>query len=264
MKRLFYDIETSKGIYSGFGQGWNKTVGMKDEIVPPHIVCICWQWEGSDEQFELRWDLGDDKKLVKKFIKVLDSADEICAHNGDGFDLPRIRARAIIHDLPMRFDYPSIDTLKLARKRAGKGFKFESNRLDYIARILGVGAKIPTNGELWDRITFPAFIPSLYPVTLDYHVALEEMVTYCHMDISVLKAVFFKLRPYVQHNKHHAVANGGEKWHCPECESTKVIKQGKVISRAGTISHRMMCKKCKKKYQISQTEEKKYQLWKST
>ena len=41
----------------------------------------------------------------------------------------------------------SVDTLKEARKV----FKFSSNKLDYIAQYLGVGAKMDTGGiALWE------------------------------------------------------------------------------------------------------------------
>ena len=259
---MFYDIETSKGIYSGFGQGWNKTIGMKDEIVPVKIICICWQWEGIDETFELRWDKGDDKKLVKKFIKELNKADEIVAHNGDGFDLPRIRARAIIHGLKMDYDYPAIDTLKLARKRAGKGFKFESNRLDYIAQILGVGAKITTNGELWDRITYPSFLPGLYPITKDYYKALDYMVKYCHMDIEVLKKVYEKLQPYVPHKHHAAVMSGGNKWDCPKCTSGNVKKNGTRVMASGYRKNQLLCKNCKYQWKVPPRVVLNWEQWK--
>tara|TARA_R110000803_G_scaffold102638_1_gene170730 strand:- start:2949 stop:3770 length:822 start_codon:yes stop_codon:yes gene_type:complete len=244
MKRLFYDIETSLGLYSSFGQGWNKTIGMKDEIVPCKIICICWKWEGEKEVHSVEWDEGDDYQLVKDFIEVLNQADEICGHNADKFDLPRIRARAIIHRLTMSYDYASADTLKLARARAGKGFKFESNKLDYIAQIFGFGNKIRTNLELWQRITFPAFIPSHYPRTEDYDDALDDMVKYCCEDVRLLEKVYLRFKPYVPMKIHMGVHMGGHKWDCAKCGSGNTKVNANRTTAAGAKKVQWWCNDC--------------------
>lgn len=262
LKRLFYDIETSLGIYSTFGQGWNKTIGYKDEIVEPRIICICYKWQGEKKVHSIEWENGDDKKMIKKFIKVLEQADQICAHNGDGFDLPIIRGRAIKHGIDMHYDYQSIDTLKLARKRAGRGFKFQSNRLDYIAQYFGVGKKISTSLELWQRISYPVFIPNLYPMTSDYNKALNEMVRYCKMDVTVLEDVYMILNPYVKEKMHLGVMLGGNRWDCPKCASGDIQLNGVKYTAAGLRQQQIRCKKCKHQWVTSIKVVNEWQQWK--
>ena len=261
-RRLFYDIETSFGIYCSFGQGWNKTIGYQDEIVEPRIICICYKWEGDKKVHYLKWDEGDDKKMIEDFIKVLNQADEIIAHNGDGFDLPWIRARAIKHRVDMRWDYPITDTLKMAKKRAGKGFKFQSNRLDYIARTLGLGAKIKTDQQWWKDITYPCFLPDLFPMGTDYTEALAKMVKYCKMDVEVLENVFKVLAPYTQHNYHAGISVGGKIWDCPRCGSENVHKRGVTVSKAGVMKKRLSCNDCGGQHQISMTDLAKFEEFK--
>jgi len=251
MKRLFYDIETSLGIYSAFGQTFQTRIAPQNEICQPRIICICYKFEDEKEVHSLEWDKGDDKKVIKRFIKVLNKADESMGHNSDGFDLPYIRRRAIIHKIPMRWDYPMNDTLKLVRKRAGRGFKFESNRLDSIAKDLKVGKKIKADYALWQRITFPCFIPGLFPMTKDYRKALDEMVKYCKMDVSVLQSVYEELVPYVKPKNHMGVVDGGNKWDCPKCASGNVIAKGIGVSAAGTKKKRFKCKDCGAQYQVA-------------
>jgi predicted PolB exonuclease-like 3'-5' exonuclease len=251
LRRLFYDIETSFGIYCNFGQGWNKTIGMHDEIVDPKIICISFKWEDENKVNTLEWDKGDDRKLIESFIKVLDVADDIIAHNGDGFDLPWIRGRAIKHGIPMRWDYPITDTLKMARKRAGKGFKFQSNRLDYIAKYLGVGRKIKSDMQWWKDITFPCFLPELFPMTKTYDKAMDNMTKYCEMDVKVLQDVYHTLTPYVEHKHHAAIILGGNVWDCPRCGSDDVYKRGVTVSKMGIRRKRMSCNDCGGQHQIS-------------
>jgi transposase-like protein len=255
LKRLFYDIETSLAIGSFFQIGYNKSINYQDIILEPRIICICYKWGNEGKVYSLDWDEGNDEELIRSFVKVIEGADELVAHNGDGFDMPWIRGRAIKHGIHMQHDYPLVDTLKLARKRAGKGFKFQSNRLDYIAKFLGVGRKIKTDLSLWHRITYPALIPSLYELKNDYHKALDHMVKYCKMDVKVLESVYNKLKPYVPHKSHEGKNLGGSRWDCPKCGSGDSIKQQVRYSSAGIYRRRMKCNDCNYYFSISHRTE---------
>ena len=244
MRRLFWDIETSKGIYGIFGQGWNLRVGPGDEIVAPRIICICYKWEDEKKIHSIEWDKGDDRKVIRDFIKVLDTADESLGHNIDGFDLPWIRRRAIFYKIPMYWDYPTLDTLKGTKKNSGRGFRFDSNRLDAIARHLGIGKKIKTDIELWHDITYPAFLTGLFPITDKYYKALRKMVKYCKMDVEILEQVYYRLTPYIKQKTHAGVIAGGNKWDCPKCASGNIYSKETVVTAAGTKRKRLLCKDC--------------------
>ncbi len=97
----------------------------------------------------MQWDSKQcDKKLLQDFIKVANEADELIGHNGDKFDLAWIRTRCLFHRIEMFPTYNTIDTLKIARSK----FRFNSNRLDYIGKFLGLGQKNHTNFDLWKDI----------------------------------------------------------------------------------------------------------------
>ncbi len=101
------------------------------------IICICYKWEGEKKVHFLRWDKNQcDKTLLKEFIKVANDAHELVGHNSDMFDLPWIRTRCLFHNIDMFPNYTTIDTYKISKNK----FKFNSNKLDYIAKFLGVGA----------------------------------------------------------------------------------------------------------------------------
>src|ERR1019366_3081154 len=91
-------------------------------------------------------DKESDKALVKELWRMMNDADIIIAHNGDGFDIKKSNARFIIHGLLPPATYKTIDTLKIARRH----FKFGSNKLNDLGVTLGLGKKLPhTGAHLW-------------------------------------------------------------------------------------------------------------------
>jgi DNA polymerase III epsilon subunit-like protein len=183
--------------------------------------------------------------MLKEFCKILAQADEIVAHNGDRFDLKWIRTRALIHGISVMPSPKSIDTLKWAKKY----FNFNSNKLDYIAKFLNVGAKMDTGGlDLWKDIVFRKD-----------QAALDKMVKYCKMDVEVLESVFNKLNAYTLANHNYAVQHGGDKYECPECGAANFRYNKKVVTTAGTVHHWLKCKECKKHHKINHLVFTKYQ-----
>jgi len=141
IKRLFFDIETSPNIGLFWTAGYKQNISHENIIKERAIICICYKWAGEDEVHSLTWDKNqNDKKLLEQFIKILNDANEIIGHNGDRFDLPWIRTRCLYHRIPIFPNYTTLDTLKNSRSK----FKFNSNKLDYIASFLGLGKKIHT------------------------------------------------------------------------------------------------------------------------
>ena len=243
--RLFFDIETSFNVGIFWRSGYNLNINPGDIIHERAIICICYKWEGEEEVHSLQWDSKQsDKAMLKKFLKVMAQANEIVAHNGDRFDMKWLRTRCIFHGLPMPPVHNTIDTLKEAKRY----FNFNSNKLDYIAKFLGVGKKMDTGGlDLWKDIVFKKS-PE----------AMAKMVAYCQMDVNVLQAVFDKLNSYTQSKVNYAVLRGGDKYDCPQCGTTNVWYNKKVTTSAGTIHHWLICKPCKKYFKVNNNT---YQDW---
>ena len=228
-KRLFYDIETSFCEGHFWRPGWNQTILPHQIIKHAQIICISWKWENEDTINHLDWGLKKqcDKSLLAKFIKELDKADEIVAHNGDRFDIKWIRTRAMYHGLDMRPHYNSIDTLKLCKKY----LNLPSNKLAEVAKYYNLVNKLDAGGiDTWTEIVFNKSAE-----------AMNQMLTYCDGDITTLEAVYNKLKPYVKPNVNYAVLRGGDKFHCPECGT--LGKWNKTYTTtAGTIQHYMKCR----------------------
>lgn len=236
-KRLFFDIETSPNIVYSWRIGYNINLQPHDIIEERKIICISYKWENEDKIYSLTWDKNQcDKTMLQEFIKVMNQADEIIAHNGDRFDEKWIRTRCIYHRIPTFPKYKSLDTLKKAKY----GFNFNSNKLDYIAQFLGVGAKVKHDGfDMWKGV-----------LQGDAE-SMKEMVHYCEGDIIVLEDVYFTMQNYIKQNSHVGVHNGEMKYTCPICGSEDVSLYKNEVTTLGTIKRIMQCNKDGHFYNIS-------------
>lgn len=236
-RRLFFDIETSPMVVYSWRVGYKLNISYENIIEDWKIIAICYKWEGESDVHALVWDKEqDDKKMLIEFVKVANSADELIGHNGDRFDIKKIRTRCIFHRVPMFPKYRTLDTLKKARG----GFAFDSNKLDAIAKYLGVGAKLEHEG-------FPMWVKCLH----NDKEALDNMVKYCKVDVVVLEDVYTAMQHYIKPNSHAGVANGMAKYSCPicGCEEIELIKND--VTEKGTISRVVKCKSCTHHYNIS-------------
>jgi len=132
-------------------------------------------------------------------------------------------------------------------KKAKSGFVFNSNRLDYIAKFLGVGAKLQHEGfQMWVKC-----------MQGDKD-ALNDMVKYCEMDIIVLEDVFLVMQSYMKQNIHAGTLNEGRKCDCPACgsEETEYLKLN--VTAAGTPKRLMNCALCSHAFEISNSAYRKY------
>jgi len=231
-KRLFFDIEVSPNLGMFWEAGYKKNIGYENIIKERAIICICYKWEDDKEVISLTWDSDQsDKKMLEQFIKVANTADEIVGHNGDKFDLAWVRTRCLFHKIPMFPSYTTIDTLKISRSK----FKFNSNKLDYIAKYLGMGKKIRTEFSLWKDI----FIHN-------DEIAMNKMVKYCKMDVVLLERVYKQLAVHIEPKTHFGVIFGTSREECPECGSDDLIKDGTRTLASGTTKQIYQCNTCRK------------------
>lgn len=236
IRRLFFDIETSLNVGLFFQTGHKITIGHENIVKERAIICICYKWSGNKKVYSLQWDSKqDDKKMLQDFLEVANQADELVGHNGDAFDLKWIRTRCYFHNIPMMPNFKTIDTLKEARK----GFRFNSNRLDYISKFGGAEGKISTSFDLWKKIT-------LY----NDKKSLNYMVKYCKKDVLELENVFNKMNQYILPKT--SIANHiGE---CPECGGIDMKYNGRKVSAKLGVAIQLQCKECGKFHSVTEKQ----------
>ena len=231
-KRLYFDIETSPNIGFFWTAGFKLNISTESIIKERAIICICYKWEEDKVTHSLNWDSKqNDKKMLQDFIKVANEADELVGHNGDKFDLSWVRTRCLFHRLEMFPTYVTIDTLKVARSK----FKFNSNKLNYIAKYLGIGQKIHTDYDLWKDIV----------LNKDKD-AMDKMIKYCKMDVILLEKVHKELSLHIPAKTHYGVIFGGDRGSCPECGSDDIVRNNKRVTATGVVKVQMRCKTCGK------------------
>lgn len=223
MKILALDIETSAIL----GHVW--------QMYDANVVHVERDWELLS--FAYKW-LDDkevvcvtregektDKFLTKKLWKIMNEAEAILAHNGDAFDIKKANAKFLQYKLPPPTPAQSIDTLKIARTK----FKLTSNKLDDVAKLLGIGRKVKHPGfALW--LGCLADNPNSWLLMEKYNMH----------DVTLLEQVYLRLRPWAK--KHPNVATRGLS-HCPKCNSSKLQKRGVDFNGANAYQ-RLRCMNC--------------------
>lgn len=210
-------------------------------VEPSKIICAAGQWLGEEEVFcksledfpNYKAGKLNDLRLVNWIWGLLDEADVIIAHNGLAFDVKKINARFIAHGLSSPSTYKIVDTLLVSRKY----FKFDNNSLDQLGQYLNEGQKAPTGGfALWEGC-----------MNGD-KAAWAQMRKYNIQDITLLKNVYMRLRPFITDHPNLNViskAKGGAVFDgaCPTCQSQNVVKRGSSVTRQG-IRQRFQCNDC--------------------
>jgi DNA polymerase elongation subunit (family B) len=231
-RRLYFDIEVSANIGLFWQSGYKLQIATENIIKERAVICICYKWEDDNNIYYLQWDKKQcDKKLLQDFINVANTADELVGHNGDKFDLSWIRTRCLFHNIQMFPSYNTIDTLKVARSK----FRFNSNRLDYIGKFLGLGQKNHTNFDLWKDIMLK-----------NDKTAMNTMIDYCIQDVVLLEKVHKALSNHIPAKTHYGVIFGQDKGSCPECGSDDLVINNRRVTAAGTKKIQFICKTCNK------------------
>lgn len=199
---------------------------------------ICWsaKWSDSDQVLSGVLKPGeakrqDDKRIVAGLADLIRKADIVVAHNGNAFDLKMLNTRLVHHGLDPVGQTQTIDTLQIARST----FRFTSNKLDYLAKFLGLPGKHKTTFRLWEDC---------------YHGsknALAEMVDYNRQDVIVLERVFQRLRPHAKTLPRLVDAVEYMQDVCPSCGHAKFRKDGYYRTKANTYP-RFRCSACGRRF----------------
>lgn len=228
---LLADIETLPNVVTSWGLNVpSKYLSHENILSERSIVCASWKWLGKAKVYSA--DVLDspgkhrDGGILRKLSGAWSQADAIVAHNGDRFDVPWIKTRMIYAGMEPPPPVPTIDTRSLARRH----FYFNSNRLDYLGKYLGVGQKIRTDFHLW------------LDAMKGRREAIAKMVAYNREDVRLLERVYLKLRPFLP-AKVNASQWSTAELACPKCGSDKIHARG-LMRLAASTRQRFQCQTC--------------------
>jgi len=158
----------------------------------------------------------DDKKIVKSLWRLFDEADILIAHHGKKFDIPKSNQRFLANGLTPPSPYLVVDTRELAKRQ----FDFTHNKLDFIASLMGMDRKIPTDFKLW------ADCMQGDKRSLDY------MLKYNKMDVLILEEIYLGLRGWSK--SHPNLGNYDDEFCCSVCASKDLIKKASYKTQLNT------------------------------
>jgi DNA polymerase elongation subunit (family B) len=239
LKVLSIDIETAPMI----GYLWSLwSEPRSTEFVERdwYIISYAYKWLGNDEVYgkSLRqctrygaYSVGteDDRELIEDLWKLFSEADIVVAHNGDKFDIKKIKTQMLIHMMRPPTPFRTVDTLKICKRE----FAFTSNRLDYIAERLLGERKLDTGGfDLWKKCLHGD------------EDAWQHMLDYNIRDVDILERVYLRVRAWDRSHPNVAIMTDIEEPACTVCASTDLRPVDKKTATNVSLFHTYECGNC--------------------
>lgn len=228
-KILFFDIETAPNLSYVWGHWEQNVIAHKQEW---SLLSFAYKFLGNKGVgCETREGSKNDLGLVKSLYKLFDKADVVVAHNGNSFDIKKIKARMAFYNLPPTKATVSIDT-KLVAKRY---FSFNSNSLNDLGQHLGLGQKVKHPGfDMW------------LGCMRDDAASWKLMKRYNKMDVVLLEKVYKRFLPWIQN--HPSIAKmlrpeDDRYGQCPNCGSSNCYKKGFRYSNT-QVKQEWLCTPC--------------------
>lgn len=207
---------------------FQQNISIGQLIESSSVLCWAAKWLGKKKVYFSSIFHTTFTKMIKEIHKLIDEADAVITYNGKRFDMPTLNKEFLLKKLPPPSPYKDIDLLTTAR---GK-FKFASNKLDYIAQLLGVGQKTSHEGmPLW--IECMSKNPKAWKLMKKYNI----------QDVKLTEEVYYKLQGWIKIHPNHNLET--EEMVCPNCGSHHLQKRGVQISLTN-MYQRYQCQSCGK------------------
>lgn len=250
---LFLDIENAP-IQASVWSLWNNYLSIDHITADWYVLCYAAKWLGDDDilydvlpryREDFKADMENDYNVLLSVRELLDEADIVVAHNGKKFDIPKLNARFLIHGIPPPSPFRIVDTLRTAKRTMA----LTSNKLDYLARVLKIGAKIKNDGiELW------------HGCRKGDKKSWDAMIEYNIHDVELLEKVYNKLLPWIEDHPNVGLFADEVERACPKCGSKHLQSRGYYTTNVGKY-RRFVCNDCggwtKERYSVLTTNQRK-------
>ena len=227
MKTLLLDIETTPNLAHVWGL-WNANVAINQIVAPTQVLCVAARFMGEDEMHFHSVHHDGREDMLRAVHALMSAADAIITYNGRNFDIKHLNREFLEAGMTPPAPSKQIDLYAVVKRQ----FKFPSNKLDYVARALGIGAKVAHSGhELWVRCM------------AGDDAAWEEMRRYNEQDVNLLEELYRRLLPWIPNHPNVALYAGNENPACPNCGSENLRREGHAYTRTGKYQ-RYQCRDC--------------------
>lgn len=145
MKILLLDIETTPMQVYTWGL-WDQNIGINQIIKHTEMMCFGAKWLGKKKVTFKSVHHHGKEDMLQTLHQMMDEADILVGWNSAAFDHKHIRREFLEAGLEPPSETKDLDLMSIVKAN----FLFPSNKLDYVAQKLGVGAKVKHSGfELW-------------------------------------------------------------------------------------------------------------------
>ena len=145
MKILYLDIETTP-IKAWVWGLWDQNVAINQIIEPTEMLCFGARWHGKKNVIFKSVHHDGKEAMLEELHKLMDEADVLVGWNSAAFDHKHINREFLENGLQPPSPVKDLDLMSVVKAN----FQFPSNKLDYVAQALGVGAKVKHSGfQLW-------------------------------------------------------------------------------------------------------------------
>lgn len=229
---LFYDIETTylQARVWRCGEQRINPSQLIEGYDQYNIICISYAWNDDKPAKVLDWGYREQnsKEMVRKFDKIIQSADVTIGKNSDRFDVKQINTQRLLHDLPPMPEWMLYtDDLE---KQMRKYFYLPSQGLDYISHMLGLGGK--------DKMCFQDWIDI---VEQKNKKSFTKMKDYCCKDVEDTRTIWNKVKHHCKPKLNFA-AFANKHLACVHCGSDNVRSNGGTRYSGLTKYKQFYCK----------------------
>lgn len=227
MNILFLDVELAPNLATVWGI-WNQNIAINQLLETSRVLCFAAQWKGDKEVLFYSEYKEGRKEMLNTLLQLLDKADAVVHYNGKKFDIPVINREFLLEKMLPPSPSHQIDLLEVVKKR----FRFVSNKLDHVAKELGIGGKVKHTGhQLW------------LDCMSNKESAWKLMEKYNKQDVKLLVKLYTYLLPWIKNHPNLALYTDVNSPVCTNCGSNYLIKRGMQHTRTQSYQ-RYLCKKC--------------------
>jgi len=145
MKTLFLDIETTPMQVYAWGL-WDQNISIDQIIKSTEMLCFGARWLGEKKVIFKSVHHDGKEEMLKELHKLMDEADVLVGWNSAAFDHKHINREFLEAGMAPPSPVKDLDLMSITKAN----FLFPSNKLDYVAQKLEVGAKVKHSGfKLW-------------------------------------------------------------------------------------------------------------------
>ena len=234
MKILLLDVETAPNTAHVWSL-WGQNVSLAQLISSSYILCWSAKWLGSKQAEYMDCNSNKHSLMIRRIHTLLSEADAVLHYNGKRFDIPVLNSAFLQLGLPPAKPFKQIDLYQVVKRN----FRLPSNKLEYVARMLGLKGKVKHTGhDLWVRCM------------AGDKAAWRMMQRYNKQDTQLLEQVYNKLLPWLHGVNLSTLSNS---MCCPTCGTQNYKEKGFYYteSRKYTLYN---CNKCYTWFRHRQSE----------